>query len=45
MQDRSRKERRRWLVINWCLATIFVTAIVALIVLDASLAPVAGGRP
>lgn len=45
MQDRNYKERRRWLAINWCLAVIFVTAIVALIALDASLVPVAGGRP
>lgn len=45
MQDRDHRERRRWLIVNWFLAVIFTAAIVALIALDASLAPVAGGRP
>ncbi|WP_165603213.1 hypothetical protein [Devosia elaeis] len=44
MHDRYYKERRRWLVINWCLAVLIITAVIALIALDASLAPVAGGR-
>ena len=42
VRDRMAAERRRWLIVNWLLAAIFIAAIVALVMLDAS---ISGIRP
>lgn len=44
-KDHNRRpaERRRFLIFQWCMAALFIAALIAALALDASLAPV-GGR-
>ncbi|MCK9514208.1 MAG: hypothetical protein M0R28_23675 [Pigmentiphaga sp.] len=43
IHDRAAAERRRLLIVQWCMVALFIMALIALVALDASFAPRTGG--